>query len=302
MKRFLLRVTFFSLVFFIVDKLFYIILYNAPNLEADKRLEFLLEGKINKELIVMGSSRGAYNIIAEQIEKETGKKAYNISYAGSNVQFHLFLLKTLLKFNNKPEIVVLSLDNPYEFLYVKSLDFRYDRLYPLAKYNYINDELIRQNDKSKLSEFFYLGRINRSSFSFTKKVIPEESPIMNCGSMPFSEESGKNNFTFDDKSVIYPIEKEVKNKRRALLDFQNICRQNKIKLIYCLAPNFRVYNQTLANRIKSISFPENLLYVYDTTDVRYTKIEYFYDESHLNIKGAKLFTSELSKFINLNKN
>ncbi|KAF2325949.1 hypothetical protein [Flavobacterium nitrogenifigens] len=301
MKRFLLRVLLFSLVFFALDKLFYIFLFIAPKLEEDHRLELLLNGKINKELIVMGSSRGAYNIIAEQIEKETGKTAYNISYAGSNVQFHLFLLKTLLKFNNKPKTIVLSLDNPYEFLYVKTFDYRYDKMYPLEKYNYINDELIRLDDKSKFSKIFCLARLNRNSFNFRKKGVTKESPILECGSMPFSIESGKNNFKFDDKKVRYPVKEELKDKKKAFLEFQKICKENNIKLIYCLAPNFRVYNSTLEHRIKDISLPENRFFVYDTTDFRYKKIEYFHDESHLNIRGAKLFTSELSKFINLNK-
>lgn len=301
MKRFLLRVLLFGLFFFVLDKIFYVFLYNAPKLEYDDRLELLLNGKVNKELIIMGSSRGAYNIIGEQIEKETGKTAYNISYAGSNVQFHLFLLKTLLKFNKKPKTIILSLDNPYEFLYVKSFDYRYDRLYPLAKYNYINDELIRLNDKSEISKFFYLGRLNRSSFTFSKKMIPIESPILKCGSMPFSVESGKNNFEFDNKIVRYPIEEELPNKRKAFLEFQKICKENNIKLVYCFAPNFRVHNPALVDRITKMSLPENKVFVYDTTDIRYKNIEYFHDESHLNVRGAKLFTSELSKFINLNK-
>lgn len=301
MKKFLQRVLLFGLIFFVLDKLFYVFLFTAPKLEYDKRLELLLNGKINKELIVMGSSRGAYNIIAEQIQKETGKTAYNISYAGSNVQFHLFLLKTLLKFNKKPETIVLSLDNPYEFLYVKSFDYRYDRLYPLAKYNYINDELIRLNDKSKISKIFYLARLNRSSFTFSKKKMPAESPILECGSMPFSVESGKNDFEFDNKKVCYLVKEELQNKRKAFFDFQKICKENKIKLVYCFAPNFRIYNPALADRIKKMSLPENKVFVYDTTDIRYKNIEYFHDESHLNIKGARLFTSELSKFINLNK-
>jgi len=292
----------FALVFFILDKIFYIFLYTAPQLEADKRLELLLNGKINKELIVMGSSRGAYNIVASQIEKETGKSAYNISYAGSSVQFQLFLFKTLLKFNKKPETIILSIDNPSEFLHEKTLSFRYDRLYPLEKYNYINDELIKQNDKSKLSWFLCLGRVNKSNLNFTKKNAAADSPILACGSMPFIRDSDKKEITFNLKKERYPIEQELKGKREAFLELEQICHANSIKLIYCFAPNFRVYNPALENRIKSISIPENKFFVYDTTNLSYKNKEYFHDDSHLNIKGAKLFTSELSKFINLNNN
>ena len=270
-------------------------------LEYDKRLELLLNGKINKEVIIMGSSRGAYNIIAGQIEKETGKKAYNISYAGSDIDFHFFLLKTLLKFNNKPETILLSIDNPYEFLDVESSDFRFDRLYPLEKYNYINDELVKRNDKSKLSWFLCLARLNRSNFTFKQKTVPFESPILACGSMPYIESLEQKDLIFNPKQQRYPVEKEKENKKKLFLEFQQICYKNKIELIYCFPPNFRVYNSLLESKIKSMALFQNKFFVYDTTDLRYKNKEYFHDDSHLNIKGAKIFTSELSKFINLNK-
>jgi hypothetical protein len=301
MKKFLIRIFLFGLIFFVIDKLFYVFLYTAPHLEVDKRLELLLEGKINKEVVVLGSSRGAYNIIAGQIEKETGLKAYNISYAGSTIEFHLFLLKTLLKYNNKPEIVILSIDNPYEFLYAKSYDFRYDRLYPLEKYNYINQELINQNDKSKLSWFLCLARLNKSTMSFRKKEVVPESPILACGSMPFLEGFSKKDLVFNGNQKPYPIAEELEEKKKQFREFQHICHINKIKLVYCFAPNFKTYDSALKKRIEAISLPEDKFFVYDTTNLKYKNKEYFHDDSHLNIKGAKIFTSELSKFINLNK-
>jgi hypothetical protein len=299
MKQFLIRVLSFGIVFFIIDKLFFVFLFTAPNLESDKRLQFLLEGKINKEIIVMGSSRGAYNIVAGQLEKETGRSAYNISYPGSTIEFHEFLLKTLLKFNKKPKIIVLSIDNPYELLYHKTLNFRLERLYPLAKYNYITAELIQKNDKTALARVLYLARLNRGHFDFKRKKMDVESPILSCGSMPFTNQKKKRNFDFKTKNERYPIEKELKSKRKSFLEFQAVCSKNNIELIYCFAPNFKTYDGTLANRIGQISASKIRCFVYDTTNVKYKNKDYFYDESHLNIKGARLFTNELSTFIKL---
>lgn len=301
MKKFLVRILLFSIIFFAIDKLFYVFLCIAPQLETDKRLELMINGKMNKEIIVMGSSRGAYNIIAGQIERETGKSTYNVSYPGSNIEFHVFLLKTLLKYNKKPEIIVLSVDNPYEFLESKSLTFRLDRLHPLVKYSYINQELINQNDKSKLSWFLFLARINKNYLTFTEKKIPIENLMLPCGSTPLKDNLSNKNLVFDKKNEPYPITKEIDVKKEKFLEFQNICHQNKIKIIYCFAPNFRVYNPALQNRIKSMSVYDNHFFVYDTTDLKYKDKIYFFDKSHLNIKGAKIFTGELSKFINLNK-
>ena len=291
----------FGFLFFILDKLFYLFLLIAPKLEVDKRLELMLNGKINKEIIVMGSSRGVYNIIAGQIERETGLSAYNISYPGSNIEFHEFLLKTLLEFNTKPRIIVLSLDNPAEFQLDKTLNYRLDKLYPLVKYNYINRELIIRKDKNQLSWLMCLARLNRGNFSIVKKKDNTESPFLPCGSTPFIHQNIKNKFAFQTKESPYSNEREVEDKRKSFLEFKAICERNHIKLIYCFAPNFRTYNPALENRIKLLSAHKVPVFVYDTFNVKYKNKDYFYDESHLNIKGAKLFTSELSHFINQNK-
>ena len=302
MKKLLTNLFLFGIVFFVIDKFFYIFLFTSPNLEVDKRLELLINGKINKEIVVMGSSRGAYDIIASQIEKETNQSCYNISYPGSNIEFHEFLLKTLLKFNKKPKIIILPIDDPSELLFDKTLNFRFERLYPLVKYNYITNELIKQKEKSQLARILCLARLNRGNFSFKKKKISIESPILACGSMPFINQLNRGKFNFYKHLKKYSKKNEKQSKVKAFLQFQDICIKNNIKLIYCFTPNFRPYNQDLEKRIIKNSSKENKFFVYDTLNQLYKKEEYFYDESHLNIKGAKLYTSELSNFLNLNKN
>jgi hypothetical protein len=301
MKKFLRNIALFCGVFFLIDKLFYIIIYTAPNLEVDKRLELMINGKINESIIIMGSSRGADNIIASQIEKETSLSAYNISYPGSNIEFHQFLLETLLRFNKKPKIIVLAVDNPWELLPENSLKFRVDRLYPLVKYNYINQTLINQGEKTILSKFLYLGRINRGNLSMTIKKKSVENPILACGSMPFISETKIKNFEFKNDTFQYNLNNELLSKRKAFIAFKNLCKKNKIQLIFCFSPNFKSFNKSFLTRIKLLSFPENKFFVYDTTNIKYKSSNYFYDLSHLNIKGAKIFTSELSEFIVHNK-
>ncbi|MFV8346506.1 hypothetical protein [Flavobacterium sp. ZB4P13] len=301
MKKFLIKLLLFGFVFFILDKLFYVFLYVSPNLEVDKRLELLLKGKINKEIIVMGSSRGARNVVASQIEKETSLSAYNISYPGSNIEFHQFLLETLLKYNQKPKIIVLVLDDPAQLLDAESINFRVERLYPLVKYNYINQELIKRGEKNELSWFLCLARINKSNFNIRNKKFTVEDSIRSCGSMPLSFHRKKRAYNYVVDTLRYPIEKELEIKKVAFSRFQNLCKRNDIRLILAFSPNFKTHNKHFENRIKQLSFPKNQFFIYDTTNTKYRNKDYFYDESHLNIKGAKLFTSELSQFINMNK-
>jgi len=297
MRKFLLRLLLFSCIFFVVDKLFYVLVAKAPSLEADKRLEMILEGKMNKDILIIGSSRAAEDILASQIEKETQQRTYNLGYQGSNIEFHYFLLKTLLKYNKAPKTILLTVDNPSEFIPVKSLNFRYDRLYPLVKYNYITEELIHRNQKNGFARFMVLARINKTNFDLTKRKPAEKNPLQSCGSSPFLLDNPQKKFqyTYDYK---YSAIKEAKSLRNAFGSFQRECKVNNIRLIVCYAPDFKSFNANFARRMKQISYKENFTFIYDTTNAKYKNIDYFYDESHLNYEGAKLFTSEISRFIN----
>lgn len=298
MKKFLLQLALFACVFFVVDKLFYVFIASSPSREVDKRLELLLEGKINKDIVILGSSRAAEDIIASQIEKETKQSAYNLGYPGSNIEFHYFLLKTLLKYNKKPKTIVLTIDNPWELLPDKTLNFRYDRLYPLVKYNYITKELIDRDQKNELAWFLCLGRINQVNFELKDRKQMLKNPLQPDGSSPFLFKRTEKEFHYTIDNEAYSAAKEDKNRVKSFLAFQDACKKNHIQLVLCYAPNFKSFNKSFQNRMQQISLKDNFTFIYDTTNTDYKNIDYFYDESHMNYKGATMFSSEISRFIN----
>lgn len=299
MAKFLKRLFLFAFFVFITDKCFYFFLAKKTSMEADRRLEYVLDGKINKEILIFGSSRGADNIIASQIEAETGYSSYNLSYPGSNIEFHHFILQTVLQFNKKPNTIILAIDSPSELIDDATLTFRLDRLYPLSKYNYINAKLVEKKERSVLSYFLCLARLSRESLSLKKKEDSKKNPIMACGSMPFTLLKSSSKFLFDTHPKKYNRENELSSKRYFFKQFEKICHDNDITLIYCFPPNFRTYDPKLENRIRSFSNVESKVFVYDSLNDAYKDDANFYDESHLNIKGAKIFTKELSNYIHL---
>lgn len=293
MKNFLFKIVVFSIVLFVAEKFFYVFLYVSPTLEKDIRLEKVINGEINKEIIVLGSSRGARNIIAGQIEDSLKLSSYNLSYPGSDIEFHEFLLRSLLKFNKKPKIVLLAVDDPAELLPNETINFRLDRLYPLAKYNYINNEMIKRGEKDFLSYFFVLARINRMNFYIKEKYFSNLDTIKNCGSMPISFQAQNRKFNYKRVLQNYSIKDELPNKIESFLEFQRLCISNKIKLILVFSPNFKNQNISFEKRLKQLSKPDVSLFVYDTLNYVYKDRSYFYDEFHLQNKGAIIFTNEI---------
>jgi len=172
MKRFALKLLLFAGLFLAFDKIFILVANSSAEAEVDKRLEYLVKGEINKDIIVIGSSRGARGIIASQIERETGLSAYNLCYPGSNVEFHEFLIRTLIEFNDPPSLILLVVDDNTEFFYDSTITFRKDRLYPLVKYPWIREELIALGDKDRFfSKFLVLHQLNKANFDLRTKTF-----------------------------------------------------------------------------------------------------------------------------------
>jgi hypothetical protein len=258
----------------------------------------VINGKLNKDCVVIGSSRGARNIIASQLEKGTGRSSYNLSYPGSNIEFHDFLLKSLVKFNQKPKIVLLTVDDPEEFLPTTSLNFRFDVLYPLVKYNYINDEMIARGEKNYLSKIFCLSRISISNLDFRKKHFKALDTLRNCGSMPISFQKENTTLIYNTHNQTYSIKNEEANKVKAFLSFQHLCLKNNIQLYIVFSPNYQQSNVYFEKRIRQLMVRKSGLFLYDSSKSIYKNKSYFHDGAHLQTRGAMIFTDELIQFLN----
>ncbi|WP_372757318.1 hypothetical protein [Mariniflexile sp.] len=297
MKQFLIKSLVFFLIFFVAEKSICFFIENAPKKEYDKRLEHLLKGEINKDIVILGSSRGANNIIAEQLQQDTNKSVFNLSYKGSDLIFQEFIFKTLIDFNNKPELLILVLDDIHTFKTVPSLNFRTDVLMPLKNYNYINNELIKRNDKNILSKYFCLSRVNRNDFDLNEVKVKPEDEISILGSNILINRKIQN-LTFSDGFEIYSEDSEDFNKINALKNIQLLCKEYQIDLVFTFAPSYKTFNQSFLHRFKKLAIEENRILVYDTLNPIYKNDTYFADDSHLLKNGAIIFTSEITTFVN----
>jgi hypothetical protein len=303
MKKFLLTILLFGVVFFIVDKGLILLRNSAPQKEVDKRLEMILNGKINADVLVYGSSRGARDILATQLGDSLQRSVYNLSYPGSGISFHEFLLKeTLAQTNKKPSLIILSVDDPAELLENTNLNFRLDRLYPLVKYEDVRDVLVAQGHKNfLLSKLFIVHQLNISNFDVTQKKFKPIDTLREDGSMPISFVDPRFSHRFLNDTTYYDIKKELAPQRQSLLNFIDICRQNNIPLLVVCTPNFYKPTVGFFDRMRSLVNGNAGFMVYDTVKNEYAKHEeYFSDDVHLKINGAILYTNELAEYIKKN--
>lgn len=296
MRRFLIKIALFFLLFFVLEKGFLYFLYRAPALEYDQRLEMVLKGEMNKDIIVIGSSRGAEGVLASKIEDSTRLSTYNLSYVGSDVLFHEFIVRTLFKFNRPPKAILIVLDDPVELWYHDRSNFRWDRLYPLAIYNHVNDELIARNGKSWISRFFALARIHDSNFFSPDPTIGPFDTLRSHGSLPLS-------FYYHHKMEAQPYAwkydptKEMFQKQVALKKIAAMCKRQRVQLIAVYPPNYKVHNPDFEQRMRDMLGDGVLHYRYNLENPAYKDIWRYHDADHLHISGARIFTDELIGYV-----
>lgn len=98
----------------------------------------IVNGQINAGIIISGSSRALNNFDPRIIQDSTGVSAFNIGINGSQTDMQAAVLKTYLRHNTKPSLVVQSLDS---FTFVTSRDGVW---FPGQYLPYLNEDAIYQ--------------------------------------------------------------------------------------------------------------------------------------------------------------
>lgn len=298
MLRLAIKLLLFSAVFLAYDKIYLLVANRSAEVECDKRLEFIINGEINKDIIIAGSSRGSRDIIASQIEAETGFSTYNLCYCGSNVEFHDFIVRSLVKFNSSPKTIILVVDDNAELLEDETINFRRDRLYPLVKYPYIWQELVILGERKwLLSKFLILHRLNKANFDLRTKVFTPLDTIMRCGSMPISWQRKGRKWNYVSKEREYNITDEVAEKVKSYKDIIKICSEKSINLIVVFPPSYQTPSSAFEARIKELSGDQAYFYSYNHENPIYKNKDFYYDEAHLIREGAVIFTNEVCTFL-----
>ena len=296
--KFLQKVLLLLIICLMVDR--FLIFFIDRKIEAnfDWRIEKVMDGEVNADVLVIGSSRGARGIIASEITENTHRSAFNFCYPGSNLLFHHFLLKTYLKFNKKPKTIVLSIDDDFAFKESPWLSFRNNALYAFTKYDYINEELIGQQENHPFSRYFNIARLRKIHLDFGPPELEDTDILWKCGSMPIPFNNKVVIFGARDTSnVTYDVSSEANWYVEAYKQIIEDCKALGIQIYVVLPPNYRPLNPAFLKRVKEVTPKSAEIFVYNQSQKAYADSNYFYDPSHLQQNGARLFTKEFSDYL-----
>jgi hypothetical protein len=297
MKKWLTQIGLFFLLLFVVDKLLLCIIEINPSLEADQKLEKVLQGKIGVEVLALGSSRCTRSFAAQKFETLSGLTTYNAGFAGSNIDFQSFVFDLYLTHQKKPQWLILTIDDPLQLVQNESIKFRTDRLYPLIKYPEIKSKLIELGEKNEiLCHVFVAHQLSFKSVLPIQKHFSTIDSIQSDGSMLVNgtKLSGQ---VFDTLPKHYVRKVESPKLRVAFRKIIDRCRKENIHLMLCFPPNTRPFSKGFIERIQDFTRKDKVKYFIDSSFNSSTKhTTYFFDESHLNRRGARVFTEHLFEF------
>lgn len=282
MKKFILKASFFVILFFIVN-LIYLKIIQKYDRNFSKALEVAKFNNRDFQCIAIGSSL-VFDGIDTEFLTQNGIPSYNLSIDGAVLKTNYLQLQEYLKSNKEPETVILGLSScinqkidsekvhPIMDFIVEPFSFSIEEL-PLIKFKWLGNELIKRLvSKDHREAEIVLGQFK------SERVVPDNSKF--------------------SSNEVNRIDSTKYKESMYLTKFDSICKNHGIRLLIIEMPGLK-YSQ---NGIKQGPFIFKNMIGNQIEIINLNNREFcsmFEDHkdwlglSHLNIHGAR----KLTKFI-----
>lgn len=292
MKKFVLRVILFSIasicLLFLLDGFVSGQLKRSSNRIYASWYD-LMQGDINSDVVILGSSRAWVQFSPKILDSTLHCVSYNLGIDGSCLnrqitKYELYRLK-----NNKPERILLNVDF-FSFGFTQGYEsYQY--------YPYFYDRDVRERI------------FPQESFSWAEKWIPfYRYTHLGINNIPFDRRSLNKGFHAVESSwngetlrEMSPIDVEFDERTLHLFtSFLDRAQEEDIPVVFVYSPVYFKAKDFIRNHEQFERCLEGFRKEYSLTFLRYDDIPicrdttYFYNATHLNKKGAELFTKQLA--------
>ena len=265
----------------------------------------IYQGDINCDMAIYGSSRAWVQIDPKILSDALGKEVYNFGMDGHNFRLQYLRHLEYMKSNKKPSHIVMNVDI---FTLEKRMDlYQQEQFLPYMLWDKNMRSFTANYEGFSKADYYvpffrYLGRYETiketASHLFDSKK--DTTFFRNKGYRGFDKKWNKavdSLLASEDKYAINFHEPTVK-----LFDqFINECIENNIKITLVYAPEYIDGQSFVANRQEAINYFRMISQKYTVTFLDYSQDELsfmkdqFYNASHLNKRGAELFSEKLAR-------
>ena len=265
----------------------------------------IYDGKINADLIVMGSSRAWGQISPTILDEKLKINTYNLginawTFPMQNARFQIYL-----KHNKKPRYIVHSLD--LRMLSKREDLFNYQQFMP-----YLYDSDMRAATKDYkggfgasqyyLPMFKYNGNLDVAAAGFLSYFNLVQYERTNTKGYEGQNLGWDNSFEAFKKNFpngyTLPFEESVAGEFENYLAY---CKKNEIKVILVFSPEYIELYPLITNRNEIISLFQSYSKEFDIPFLDYSNHpicfnkSLFYNSEHLNIEGSEMFSKVLAQ-------
>ncbi len=266
----------------------------------------IVQGQINADIIISGSSRAVSHYDPGIIGPIVGKSVFNLGRNGSQTDMQLAVLKTYLRHNSKPKLVIHNLD-AFSFVTTREV---YD---PAQYMPYLNEpdlyNALHQIDgavwwKTKyLPLYGYAAEDMRFTWLAGLRGFFGWSPREDSF-LGFTPRTGLWTEDFEKfkeanpDGVSFSIEPAGV---RIMEELAQLCHDDNIRLVFVYSPEFRGMQGLTKNRAEIFDqfhavAERYQATVWDFSDWKYSdEKQYFRNSQHLNAEGAALFSKDFSE-------
>lgn len=266
----------------------------------------IVDGKINADVVISGSSRALVHYDPRIIEERTGRTVFNIGLNASRIDLQLARLKTYLRHNKKPSLLIQNLDvftfqtthgaaddpgqyipylaEPAIYAALSRVDQDLWKARVLPLYGFAAEDL-RLNWILGVMGFFGWNPPEDSFLGF--------KPQYSAWTEDFKRFKANN-----PDGVPFEIEADGLERMEELL---RLCTEQGIKVLLVYSPEYREVQALATNRTQVFAHFEELsdrfgapFWDYSGSPISIRR-EYFYNSEHLNAEGAKTFSIGLAQ-------
>lgn len=304
-KKFLIKLFIFLFILFICDRLVGSVLeflYNH-NPQGDIRTFSHSINNPKEDIMIYGSSRAVHTYNCRIIKDSLGLSCFNNGRENSNILYHSTILPWALE-KHTPKIIILDV-TPKEFTFRSGENAKLVLASMILPYvrrdtqfaNIATKLFPRELLKAKVSKLYAYNSLILPIIwgQFTKRKKGQAKDIIN-GYLPLHGSKitkGLPAYSFND------IEGEDSTAKERFEFFVKTVTEKNIKLFVAIGP---IYIQKFPEtddmkEMQEILKKYNVPFWNYSSDTSYLKRENFYDNAHLNDRGAQIFSAEIASKI-----
>lgn len=267
-----------------------------------KKWNEVIEGGIDADILIVGSSRALVHFDPRIIEEKTGMTCYNLGLDGSKYGVQKKVLELYLEKNQKPKILIWSLDfhtfQDFEGIY------RYEQFIPYWSEPKVKEILA-------LNKGMNLSYLNIPIVRFFNNPRIKYRGLLAWASIKYWEPMLEKGYRITSKKWIGDLDEIFQEKREIKMEFdfeqfedfkklnQNLM-DRYVKVHWVISPYFKTAIEAITNRKKISSYlnQESLSIGVSFQDLSYSEIslsqDNFYNGGHMNQNGVIHFLDKIS--------